>query len=296
MRPTSDVKWLQGCDVELVVGDVKERASVDRAVRGCRYVVHAAGKFRFWGPTRQFERNNVQGTANVCEAVARFGAERLVHISTVAVAGAPRRGCVIDEAYPCQPADAYQRSKYDGELVVRMYHLSTGIPAIILRPGAFYGPHSHYGFNRLFFDDPFRGLRIQIHHGQRLTFPVYVPDVVQAIISSLECGRVGEVYNVSGRSLRHREVNDIVSRLAGISSFRVNCPAPLMLAIARAGALLAGRTQREPFYPLNLATYVFYDWHVSSEKAQRELGFTATSFADGARVTVDWYREIGLLT
>lgn len=295
VRPQSSAGWLRTLPVEIASGDVTDRESVVRAVSGCRFVVHAAARFRFWGPPAQFQHTNVTGTSNVCTAAASSGVERFVYISTVAVAGVPRSGRVIDETYPCRPADAYQQSKLDAEAVVLEHVASDGLPAVILRPGAFYGPCSHYGFNRLFFDDPFRGLRIQVHGGQRLTFPVYVPDVAAAIIATLARGRPGETYNVSGESLSHRAVNAIVSRQAGIHPFRLNCPAVLLLGLARAWTAMARVTRREPFYPINLATYVFHDWNVSSRKAAAELGFRATPFEEGARATVAWYREIGAI-
>jgi nucleoside-diphosphate-sugar epimerase len=40
-----------------------------------------------------------------------------------------------------------------------------------------------------------------------------------------------------------------------------------------------------------LAKYVFYDWNVSSQKARSELGFTPTPFEEGARQTVEWYKQ-----
>ncbi|NJR12479.1 hypothetical protein HC776_00900 [bacterium] len=49
-------------------------------------------------------------------------------------------------------------------------------------------------------------------------------------------------------------------------------------------------TRREPFYPLGLRSYVFQDWPVSSDKARREIGFQPTSFADGVKKTLDWYK------
>jgi nucleoside-diphosphate-sugar epimerase len=69
----------------------------------------------------------------------------------------------------------------------------------------------------------------------------------------------------------------------------VNVPAGLMLALAALLTRLAERTGREPYYPLNLAGYVFHDWQVSSAKARAELGFAATAFEDGARQTLEWY-------
>ena len=295
VRETSDAQWLRDLGVELCLGDVREAAPVDAAIDGCAYVVHAAGLFRLWGDARDFERTNVEGTAYVLEAAARHSVQKLVHISTAAVAGNPAPGEVIDEQTPLRPVDAYQRSKVDGENLVRMFFNTAQLPAVILRPGAFYGPGGHYAFNRLFFEDPLRGLLIQVHWGRRLTFPVFVPDVARVIVASLRTGRPGEVYTFAGETLTHRQVNRIVSRLAGLPPWRLNVPTAVMLALAGWLDRRAERTHREPYYPLALASYVFHDWQISSAKAQAELGYTATPFEAGARQTLEWYHRIGVL-
>ena len=140
VRENSDTRQLRDLGVELCVGDVRDAASVNAAVEACDYVVHAAGLFRLWGDVRDFERTNVEGTAYVLEAALRHAVKKLVHISTVAVAGNPEPGQVIDESTPSHPVDAYQRSKVDGENLVRMYCQNARLPGVILRPGAFYGP------------------------------------------------------------------------------------------------------------------------------------------------------------
>lgn len=294
VRESSDTRHLAALGVELVSGDVREAASVNAAMVGCRYVVHGAGLFRFWGPVREFERTNAEGAAYVLEAALRHGVDKLVHISTVVVVGQPPPGQSIDEATPCKPADPYQRSKLDGENLVRMFHKTTRLPAVILRPGAFYGPWGRYAFNRLFFEDPLKGLLIQVHWGKRLTFPVFVPDVARAIVAALKSGRPGEVYNISGEGLTHRQVNATVSRLAGLPRFRINVPAAGMLALAGWMTRQSERTGREPYYPLTLANYVFNDWSISSAKAEAELGFKPTAFEEGARQTLAWYESTGL--
>jgi dihydroflavonol-4-reductase len=294
VRETSHTRYLRD-QAELVVGDVRDAASVNRAVAGCQYVVHAAGLFRFWGDPRDFECTNVEGTAYVLEAARRHGVEKLVHISTIAVVGIPPDSGWIDECTPCYPADAYQRSKVDGENLVRMFYHGARLPAVILRPGAFYGPWGHYAFNRLFFEDPLKGLRIQVHWGRRIIFPAFVPDVTRAILAALRLGRPGETYNISGESISHRAANAIISRHAGISPMRINIPEAAMLTLAKAWTRLAERTHREPYYPINLAPYVFRDWRVSSAKARAELGFASTPFEEGARQTLEWYWNSGLL-
>jgi dihydroflavonol-4-reductase len=287
--------FLRNLGVELAWGDVCDAESVSRAIRGCEDVVHAAAKFRMWGPYHEFHAINVEGTLNVLRAALQANVQRFVHVSTVVVVGRPVPGRVIDEDYPCAPHDAYQRTKLEAERLVLSFHAQYGLPAIIVRPGAFYGPWGHYAFNRLFFEDFLRGWRIQVHSGRRVTFPAYVKDVAWSIALALRRGRLGQIYNVSGESISHREANAIVSQVSGKGTWRINVPARLMLAFAGLLEAAAFFSRREPWYPLNLATYVFYDWQVSSEKAQRELGFRARSFEEGARETLDWYRAIGLL-
>lgn len=292
VRPGSQFQFLERLDVELAFGDVLAPETIDAAMRGCEYVVHGAGHFRMWGQSRPFERTNAEGTAYMMEVAARRAVRKFVHISTVVVIGRPEPGRPIDESHPVRPLDFYQRSKFDGENIVRMYYLTARVPAVILRPGAFYGPWGRYAWNRLFFEDPLRGIRIQIHRGRRITFPVFVPDVARAILAALNCGRPGQVYNVCGDPITHGEANTVISRLAGISPFRLNVPGWLMIWLARLMTAVADRVGREPYYPLNLAPYVFYDWPVSSEKARAEFNWRPTPFEEGARRTLEWYARL----
>jgi dihydroflavonol-4-reductase len=250
--------------------------------------------FRFWGKRDAFYETNVQGTANVIAAVLREGVQRYVHISTLAVVGAPKSEQILDEQVECRPRDDYQRSKLQAEQQVLAAHQARDLPAIVLRPGALYGPWGRYAFNRLFFEDPLIGLPVGVHRGKRITFPVYVADVAQAILAALGRGREGEIYNVVGDCLSHAEVHATVSRLAGIRSMRVNPPAFTLIALAKVWSLVARYTKREPYYSINMVPYVFRDWNCSNAKARRDLGFVPTPFEDGARHTLAWYRRQGL--
>jgi len=293
VRSTSEYGFLRDCGAELALGDTRDAASVTAAMQGCQAVVHAAGKFRFWGRYSQFAAVNVQGTRHVLEAARRAGVQRFIHISTIAVVGKPKSGVLITEDTPCQPAEAYQRSKLEGERLALRYHAEHGLPVIVLRPGAFYGPWGHYAFNRLFFEDPLKGLPMRVHHGKHITFPIFVPDLCRTIEAGLTRGRPGQVYNICGPCLTHTEVNDIVGRLAGVR-FWINAPGWGMWLLARLWTSLAWFTRREPYYPVNLAPYVFCDWDVSSDKARAELGLCPTPFGDGARATLEWYWAQGI--
>jgi dihydroflavonol-4-reductase len=293
VRPTSDHSFLRDCGAELAFGDTRDAEAVNAAVFGCDPVIHAAGKFRFWGESSEFTSVNVKGTRNVLEAARCAGVRRFVHISTIAVIGNPCPGVFITEDTPCNPVDDYQRSKLDGEKLALAYHADHGLPVIVLRPGAFYGPWGRYAFNRLFFEDPLKGLPIRVHHGRHVTFPIFVPDLSRLIESALTKGRPGEIYNVCGPCLTHNEVNRIVARVASVR-FWIDAPGWGMILLAKLWTALSRITGREPYYPINLAPYVFCDWNVSSDKARDELGFSSTPFEEGARTTLEWYWSQGI--
>lgn len=296
VRPSSDVDFLVRNGVDLAYADdITDAAAVRRACQGCRAVIHAAGHFRFWGSLPTFWQTNVEGTAAVLAGAVEAGVERFVHISTVVVVGQTQPGQMIDETSPCNPLDPYQRTKLEGEKLVLAYHRERGLPVVILRPGAFYGPWGHYAFNRLFFEEPLKGWRIKVDGGRHVTFPVFAPDVACGIELALQNGRAGQIYNISGQSLSHKEVNAIVSDLAGISHWRLNIPTRAVVALAQIWTMISRYTRREPFYPINMAPYVFQDWIVSSEKARQELGFLPTPFAKGVETTLEWYWKNDLL-
>ncbi len=290
VRPTSDVSWLDGHDVTFAQGDVTDPASVQKGMAGCGRVVHAAGRFRFWGQEADFHSINVEGTRHVAEAAARAGARRFVHISTIALIGSPPPGETITEQTRCRPADAYQRTKLAAEKEVQRF-AQQGLPVVILRPGSFYGPGGRYGFNRLFVEDPMRGLRVQVEGGRRVIFISFVPDVAWAVCRTLAHPAASGTYNICDRSPTHAEVNDCVSELLGISRWRFPTPSHGMIALAALMEWWAKVSRREPFFPLNLRHYVFNDWPVSSERARRELGFEPTPLAEGLRQTVAWYQK-----
>ena len=295
VRRISDFGFLQDLGVELAYGDIRDTEAVSSAVQGCRGIIHAAGKFRFWGKREEFYSVNVEGTHTILEAATAERVERFVYLSTIAVVGKPPVGEEITEQTYCDPQDAYQESKLEAEDLVLNQFTKHGLPALILRPGAYYGPWGRYAFNRLFFEDPLERLPVLVRHGRHVIFPAFTGDVAQAADLVLGLGRPGEIYNVCGECLTHDEVNRTVERLAGQPIRWLPVPSWGIITLARVWTWLSLLTHREPYYPIGLYPYVFYDWQVSIEKAQRELGFSPTPFEEGAKATLEWYRQQGII-
>ncbi|MCB9453644.1 MAG: NAD-dependent epimerase/dehydratase family protein [Anaerolineaceae bacterium] len=283
--------WLnQYPQIQVVAGDLLDKEVVQQGVAGCRYVIHAGGRFRFWGNERDFLETNARGSEHVMAAAQAAGVERVIHISTAAVIGNPDPDSIIDESYPPNPADPYQKSKLRAEQVAITYYEKHQLPVVILRPGAYYGPLGTYAFNRLFFKDPMRGIIMQINGGRYIIFPAYIADVAQGILKALELSRLGEIYHICGDWISHKEAFDIVCEEAQLHWPRLPIPGWLGIQTARMLEAVSVITRSEPFWPLNLRSYVYNNWRISSEKARQELGFTPISFREGARRTIAWYR------
>lgn len=283
--------WLANYpDIRVIQGDLTEKDRLLDAVQDAKYIIHAAGHFRFWGKKADFIHSNVIGTQNLLHVATKANIERFIHISSVAVIGQPDPTHIIDESSPPRPIDAYQHSKYEGEQLALKAYRDNNLPVIVLRPGAYYGPLGEYAFNRLFFTDPMRGIIMQIDGGHYISFPVYIADVVQAILQSMTQGNIGDIYHICGDWISHREAFDIICEEANLHWPRLNIPGWLGVNTARLMELIARYTGREPFWPVNLHSYVYNNWRVSNEKARCELNFEPTTFRDGARRTIEWYR------
>ncbi len=116
VRAGSDRTNIQDLPAELVEGDLKDPASLERAVQGCRYVVHVAADYRLWVPDPAvMNRANVDGTRSLLLAAQSAGVERIVYCSSVAALGLVGDGTVADEMTP-NHADKiigiYKQSKY----------------------------------------------------------------------------------------------------------------------------------------------------------------------------------------
>src|SRR5690349_2229430 len=112
VRPGSRVTEL---DVETVTGDLRDPASVDRAIAGCGLVFHVAADYRLWAKNPdELYRSNVDGTRNLLEAARKANVERVVYTSTVGCIGVPHGG-IGDETAPVsigEMAGDYKRSKF----------------------------------------------------------------------------------------------------------------------------------------------------------------------------------------
>lgn len=141
-----DWGWLDGSprkdDMEVMLGDIRDRDSVRQAMRDIDQVFHLAAliaiPYSYHAPD-SYVQTNVAGTLNVLQAARDAGVERVVHTSTSEVYGTAAY-VPIDEKHPLQGQSPYSASKIGADKMAEAFHLSFGLPVVTVRPFNTYGP------------------------------------------------------------------------------------------------------------------------------------------------------------
>ena len=88
LRPGADTRGLAGADFERIEGDVSDQTRLAEGMRGCDWCFHVAASYHLWlRDYRPMYATNVAGTANVLQAAADAGCQRIVYTSTVGCVG-----------------------------------------------------------------------------------------------------------------------------------------------------------------------------------------------------------------
>ena len=294
-RENSDLRAINGIDVEHRIGDLRDQESVMAAMKECDIVLHTAAMIH--SPRSKVHDQhdvNVLGTRTVVEACIASGIERLVFTSSVAALGYAGDGLRTTEETTFNPhtASAYGLSKHLAEKEV-LAGVKRGLHAVIVNPSVVVGErdiHAHGG--ELVLSSKRGWIPFYISGGMNV---VYVGDVVAGHIAAAERGRSGERYILSGENLTHKEIFERAARLLGVRPPLGRLPIPLFKAgVATLGAV-ATLLGKEPWISSGLARWAGRNNWYSCEKAQRELGYSMTPFERAIVACYEWYRENGFV-
>jgi dihydroflavonol-4-reductase len=291
-RPASDLGSLSRLGVRSAIGDVTDVDSLNRAMDGQRFVIHAAALVGS-APAAVHAVVNETGTRNVAVACQRHGVERLVHVSSVAAVGIPEdRRQPADEGFAFNLEGSplgYHLSKRRAEQAIARA-AAEGLDAVIVNPSSIKGPHGRY----------FRGGEIPNAVRRRPVVPcfsggtniVHVGDVVDGVLGALRRGRTGERYILGGENLTWRQLARTAADLIGVRRVFVNVPAIMTEAAALSGRAMERLTGHRPRVTDDVhfcaSRFLFYH----SGKAVKELDFRPRPYAQIVREYLDgeWSR------
>lgn len=281
-------------NLEVRFGDVRDLASVRRAMRGVRRVFHLAGLAAPLNNrlAQAMWEINVVGAHHVAVAALESGVERMVHTSSIAAVGFPPNGVIADESFDYRDSvleNAYSISKHWGERAVLGVH-TLGLPIVVLNPAAVMAP----GGSRRF------GWPALVDRARRGRIPFYPPggtamcavaDLIDAQLKAMDRGRPGERYIVSTANVAYQELGTMVAEVVGARPPRVAAPRWALRAAGWLGgvanALRADPLSAPVVLPETVALMartVFYD----QSRSVRELGVTQSSLRESVREVFDW--------
>jgi len=283
--------------VEQIQGDIADPAVVHRAIVGCRTIFHTAAKAGIWGPEREYERTNVQGTRNVIEACRAHGVRRIIYSSSPSVVfnGLDMEG--VDESVPYSQTfeAAYPATKARAEQIILGAN-GPELATIALRPHLIWGPGDNNLLPRILARA--RGGRLRrIGRRDPLIDPIYIDNAALAHLLAadrLDPGSsiAGRIYFVTqGETIPLWDMINHFLKAAKIAPVKRSLSRPL--AFAAAGLMEIGyvlsRHKKEPPMTRFLARQLSTTHWFNIDAARRDLGYEPhVSIAEGLRRLEDW--------
>jgi len=295
VRRTSNLRWLEGLDLELVYGEATDPATLPGAVRDIEVVYHAAGVTRARRP-EIYHQVNCQGTVNLLE-VCREHVPRLkkfVLISSQAAAGPGENGRPSREDDPCRPVSEYGRSKLMAEQAAAGF--VDRLPVTTVRPPAVYGPRDTDFLT--YFRILKKHLRPLLGFRERPVSVCHVRDVVSGTILAGESERsAGRTYFLSGGETTWDELTRIMAEALGVRALKIRVPTFTLHVLAALNEAFAPLRRETPVLDRRKAREMTAAcWTCDWSRAAEELGYRpSVALEEGVRETVGWYRRQGWL-
>jgi dihydroflavonol-4-reductase len=302
VRPTSDLRNLDDLkNADRVVGDLRDAASISKALSGCDVVFHVAADYRLWvrDPDEMY-RSNVEGTRSLLEAARKQRVRRVVYTSSVATMGfasrvASNNGTVVDEQSPVSLAEMighYKRSKFMAEQVA-VDAAKSGVDVVIVNPTTPVGERDikPTPTGRIVLDFLKRKFPAYVETGLNL---VDATECARGHVQALEKGKSGERYILGGENLTLKQILDRLAAITGLKSPTLKLPYVFAFATGVVDEMVTGRILgREPRATIDAVRMGRKMMFVSSAKAERELGWRTIPVDSALRRSVDWFRGNG---
>ncbi len=269
VRPSSDLRNLQGLNAETASGDLRDPASLETAMAGCDTVFHVAADYRLWvRDPEEMYRSNVAGTRAILAAARKNGvrlADMIGH---------------------------YKRSKFMAEQVA-LEAGRAGMRVVVVNPTTPVGEQDV---------KPTPTGRIVVDFMKR-KFPAYVETGLNLVdatecarghVAALERGKSGERYILGGQNLTLKQILDRLASITGLPSPRVKLPYIFAFAAGVVDETITGRIlHREPRATIDTVRMGRKKMFASSDKAERELGWKIVPVEGALRRAVEWFRANG---
>ncbi len=294
MRPSSNNRAISDLPLEYVTGDLRDAASLERAMNRVKHVFHVAADYRLWAKNpKDIYDSNVGGTKNVLAAAKKAGIEQLIYTSTVATIAVERPGLPNEstEAKLEEMIGHYKRSKWMAEQEV-LREARSGFPAIVAMPTTPVGPWDWK-------PTPTGKIILDFLNGK---MPGYVETGLN-FVGVEECaaghllvsarGKIGERYLLGAENLTLKELLDTLAKITGLAAPSMKIPHRVALGVAYVESAFSRLIGKEPQIPVEGVKIAQHTMFVDCSRAQREVGFQPGPVAAALERAVRWYQANG---
>ena len=275
-RSPQSAERVAALGAEPAMGDLDDVESMAAGAAGCEWAFHLAAHLGEWGRREDFERGNVQGTANALAACARAGVSRFIHVGTEAALMAGQPLVQVDESAPLRPDSPalYSSTKARAERLVAAANRD-GFETLAVRPRFVWGKGDTTLLPAI--SEMVRAGRFAwIGGGRHLTSIAHVANVVEGLLLAAANGRPGNAYFVTDDdTVVFRDFLSEMLATQGIAPPTRSVPVPLAAVLSRIGEAAWGALPLPGQPPVSRFAY----WVSSQEctiridKAKRELAY-----------------------
>jgi dihydroflavonol-4-reductase len=297
LRPSSQNRAIADLPLEYVTGDLRDAASLDRAMKNVSRVFHAAADYRLWARrSREIYDSNVGGTKNALAAAKRAGVQQFIFTGTVATIAVDR------PQLPNESTDAkleemvghYKRSKWMAEREA-LDAAKDGLPVIVAMPTTPVGPWDWKPTptGKIILD--FLNGKMPGYVETGLNF-VGVEECAAGHLLVADKGQVGERYLLGGENLTLKQMLDTLAKITGLPAPSLKIPHGLALGVAYADTVFSRLIGRAPDITIEGVKIAQHMMFVDCTRAQRELGFKAGPVSAALERAVRWYEANDYVT
>lgn len=287
---------LFGDSVEHIVGDLLETSIVEKAVEGVNVVFHLASIINLGNVSDgYYYKVNVNGTENLLKSCLKKGVKKIVFSSSVNVYPPVSKSPLTEES-TCAPDEILGKTKLEAENKIKKICENSDLEFVNLRIARVYGPRD-FSLLKLFRQIN-SGFFVMIGKGKGIIQPVYVKDVVDALILSAEKEEVkNETFIIAGlEALTKRDFCKEIAKFIGKSIPSFYIPAflaiPPIFFIEKLSVLL----KKDPVLSRRKVRFFLTSQSFKIDKATKILGFEPkVMLREGLQLTVDWYKKQNLL-
>mgnify|MGYP001210757949 FL=1 len=293
VRKSSNLRWLEGKNIELFKTGLLDKEGLRKAFNGAEYIFHVAGVVK--SKTKEgYFKGNVDTTRTLLEVALENAAtlKRFLVVSSQTVAGPSTKNKPVDENNTPNPITTYGRSKFEEEKVVLSY--KDKLPITICRAPAVYGERDTEIF--IYFQTFSKGLTTTIGFNKKELSLIHAADLVEGFYLAATSEKAkGEIYFIgSEKYYTWQEINAITSRILNKKPLIIKVPHFLVYTIAAFAQFFAMFSNNPATLNIEKAKDITQQfWTCDTTKAMRDFGYKQKiSIEDGINRTVAWYKEM----